>query len=87
MPRRPSATAAIPATAPPAIAPTLVLDDFELGLDPPVELVLLLLLVPPPVLVFPAVVVFSVIMVSRSGSLQPLTGAFLVEPPFLLPGD
>ena len=72
----PSATATTPAVVPPAIAPTFVLDEPDLlgGLEP---LSLLLALVG----------VFSVIIIRRSGSLQPLIGAFLVEPPFLLLAD
>ena len=85
MPKMPSATATTPAIVPPAIAPTLALDERDLlgELD---SLSLLLVFAPAPE--FPAVVgVFSVIIISRSGSLQPLVGAFLVEPPFLLLGD
>ena len=66
----------------------LGLDELELEPDPPGELVPLLLPAFVPVPEFPVVVgVFGVIMISRSGSLQPLAGAFLAEPPFLLLGD
>ena len=39
------------------------------------------------VLVVVGISVFSLIMVSRSRSLQPFAGAFFVEFPFLLLGD
>ena len=66
MPKLPSATATTPAVVPPAIAPTFVLDERDLlG-----ELKPLLLLAFAPAPEFPAVVgVFSVIIISRSGSL------------------
>jgi len=84
----PSTTATIPATVPPAIAPTFVLDGPELEPEPLDEPVLPLLLVAASPPEFPAVVlVFSVIMVSRSGSLQPFVGGFFVDSPVLLLGD
>ena len=83
-----STTATAPATVPPAIAPTFVLDWPELEPELLDELVPPLLLVAASPPEFPAVVlVFSVIMVSSSRSLQPFVGAFLVEPPILLLGD
>ena len=79
-PKKPSATATTPPTAPPAIAPMLALCRPKLEPNPLVEFVL--------ALEFPAVVVtLSVIMVLRSGSLQPLAGAPPAEPPLLLLGD
>jgi len=87
-PKMPSATATTPATVPPAIAPTFDLDEPEPEPDMLDGLVPLLLLVfvPPPG--FPAGgAVFSLIIVSRSGSVQPFVGAFLVEPPVLLLGN